>query len=151
MTEWLNWTELPEEAFQAVVQEEGTQPEDSTLPDVRKQSTAFREAKTARIPGTQNKRKGSCTQQGGLQREREQERVLSIFAQGSLGVPCSILISSYVCRTYLKPRKKPPKRSGWSNPRVHRGMEIVLLTGQSEENTHNMQISCTLLSKILPQ
>ena len=53
---------LPEEAFQVLVQEEGTQPETSTLPDLRKQSIAFREAKTARIPGTQDKRKGSCTE-----------------------------------------------------------------------------------------
>ena len=64
---------LPEEAFQALVQEEGTQPEASTLPDLRKQSTAFKGANTARIPGTQDKRKGSCMEQGGPQTERERE------------------------------------------------------------------------------
>ena len=53
---------LPEEAFQVLVQEEGTQPESSILPDLRKQSTAFREAKRARIPGTQDKRQESCTE-----------------------------------------------------------------------------------------
>ena len=60
---------LAEEAFQALVQEEGTQPEASTLPDLRKQSTAFREAKAARSPGIQDQRKGSCTERGGLQRQ----------------------------------------------------------------------------------
>lgn len=43
-------------------------------------STAFREAKAARIPGTQDQRKGSCRERGGLQRERALWR----FAESSV-------------------------------------------------------------------
>ena len=96
---------LAEEAFQALVQEEGTQPEASTLPDLRKQSIAFREAKTARIPGTQDKRKASCTKQGGLQRERAGVRAIDICT----GFPWSPLFHSdqLICvQNIPKPKKR---------------------------------------------
>ena len=103
---------LPEEAFQGLVQEEGIQPEGSILPDLRKQSTAFREAKTARIPGTQDKRKGIYTQQGGRQREREHEWVLTIFAQGSLAVPL-LHSDQLICVQNVPKAKKRTTEKEW--------------------------------------
>ena len=102
---------LPEEAFQVLVQEEGTQPETSTLPDLRKQSIAFREAKTARIPGTQDKRKGSCTEQGGLQRERTGVRDIDICT----GFPGSPLLYSdqLICVQNVPKAKERTTEKEW--------------------------------------
>ena len=81
---------LPGEAFQTSVQGEGTQTEASILSELRKQSSAFREAKAARIPRAQDQRKGSCMDGGGLQRERKRERAWR-SAEGSLQ---SLLLNS---------------------------------------------------------
>ena len=99
---------LPEEAFQVLVQEERTQPETSTLLDLRKQSTAFREA---RIPGTQDKRKGSCTEQGGLQRERTGVRDIDICT----GFPGSSLLYSdqLICVQNVPKAKKRTTEKDW--------------------------------------
>ena len=102
---------LPKEAFQVLVQEEGTQPEIITLPDLRKQSIAFREAKTARIPGTQDKRKASCTKQGGLQRERAGVRAIDICT----GFPGSPLLHSdqLICVQNVPKAKKRTTEKEW--------------------------------------
>ena len=110
----------------------------------------------SRIPLTQDKRKQSCTEVGRTaERERERESTGACTMNICItfpGSPPHILISSRVCRMHLRPRKEPQNRIGWSDPRAHRGMEIVLLlTCWREENTHNTQLSCTLLSKILPK
>ena len=102
---------LPEEAFQVLVQEEGIQSETSTLPDLRKQSTAFREVKTARILGTQDKRKGSCTKQGGLQRERTGVRAIYICT----GFPGSPLLhyDQLICVQNVPKAKKRTTKKEW--------------------------------------
>ena len=102
---------LPEEAFQVLVQEEGTQSGTSTLPDLRKQSTAFREVKTARILGTQDKRKGSCTKQGGLQRERAGVRAIDICT----GFPGSPLLhyDQLICVQNVPKAKKRTTEKEW--------------------------------------
>ena len=109
----------------------------------------------SRIPGTQVNRMWGCVEVGRTaERERERERQHRIEHYRYLH---RVLWKSpahsdqLVCGMHLRPRKEPRKRIGWRNLRAHRGMETVLLICQREENTQNMQVSCTLLSNLLPQ